>query len=357
MTRVAFVGSAIGSGGIERLGSAVMTTLGLDQCESLSPGTNRRHWVTSWPQHRRVIDRLKPEVVFTDRLYFAPYALALAAKSSPRPRLVLWLHGSEVASSRHSTAKHAVLSRFDSLICSSTFTRDSVAETAQGSALTKRLTVCNPGVDTRYWERRSAKDPGASNQTDGRLLVLSVGRLTANAVHKGMDRVVAAVGTLRNENVPIRLVVVGDGPHAAGFDRFACSALGSDYERQARVSDTELGAMYADAHVMALPSVPTKVGDRTFVEGFGLVFLEAAACGTQSIGGLRSGATDAIHEERSGQLVTGSVSSIVTALRRVVEGTTGSTPESCREWARDNQWESRLPQLQRAVLGQLEVGE
>jgi phosphatidylinositol alpha-1,6-mannosyltransferase len=57
-----------------------------------------------------------------------------------------------------------------------------------------------------------------------------------------------------------------------------------------KVSDDELRDAYAQAWVFALPV--RRVGDD--VEGFGLVYLEAAMAGLPSVGGRDSGAADAI---------------------------------------------------------------
>ena len=102
---------------------------------------------------------------------------------------------------------------------------------------------------------------------------------------------------------------------------------------------------------MALPSMPQTIGDRTFIEGFGLVFLEAAACGTPSIGGERSGGSDAISPGRSGEVVGGSVESIVAALERLLNGQTNASADSCRAWADMNRWVTRHAALEEALFG------
>ena len=349
MAGLAYVGDREGHGGIERVGRAVVELLGEHHhVDDFLPGVSRAAWVQQLPRAQRRLARLRPEVVFVDRIFFAPFALLAASFVRPRPRMVVWLHGSEVASPRQQRSKAAVLRRFDTLICSSRFTRDLVARTYAGARLERRLTVINPGVDAGYWAGLSASVD--RSEATG-LNVLAVGRLTANSVHKSVDRVADAVGRLRQSGHEVRLTVVGDGPDAAAFDAYAVPATHGAYRRHAAATDAELAAHYVRANVMALPSVPTNVGDRTFVEGFGLVFLEAAACGTPSIGGEQSGASDAISPGRSGELIEGSVESIVAALRRVLTGEAAASAESCRQWAEMNTWAMRRDALEGAFFG------
>jgi phosphatidylinositol alpha-1,6-mannosyltransferase len=348
MTRFVFVGDRDGTGGIERLGRAVATVLGEDQIEDMRPGTRRVAWPARLLRDRHRLAELRPEVVVADRAFFAPYALLASALVRPRPRLVLWLNGSEVASTHQRGRKAAVLRRFDALICISRYTRQLTEANFPDPRITSRLSVINPGVDAAYW-RGLAGEPVDRNS--GELHVLSVGRLTTNSQHKGVDRVAAAVGKLRGAGAAIRLTVVGDGPLAAEFDEYAQRATMGAYRRHARATDGELAAHYAGADVMALPSQPTIWRDRTFIEGFGLVFLEAAACGTASIGGEMSGAADAISPGRSGELVDGSVESIVAALERILAGQATWSAESCRAWADENQWAARREAIERVFVG------
>jgi phosphatidylinositol alpha-1,6-mannosyltransferase len=325
--------------------------LGEHRIDDLRPGTRRTAWAAQLLIHQRRLVRARPEVVFADRLYFAPYALLAAALVRPRPRMVLWLHGSEVSSRNQLRLKAPVLRRFDSLICSSRFTRQAAEDNFRDSRIASRLAVVNPGVDADYWRNLAA---GAERPDSSNLEVLAIGRLTANSTHKGIDRVAQAVGQLHQAGQPVRLTVVGDGPTAPALDGYAEHVTGGAYRRFAAATDGELAGHYVRASVMALPSIPSRVGDRTFVEGFGLVFLEAAACGTPSIGGEHSGGSDAISPGQSGELVDGSVDSIVAALERVLTGESTSSAQSCRAWADANRWETRRDALSAAIFGESE---
>jgi phosphatidylinositol alpha-1,6-mannosyltransferase len=69
------------------------------------------------------------------------------------------------------------------------------------------------------------------------------------------------------------------------------------------ISDDQLRDAYARAWCFALPTRRVGTGD---VEGFGIVYLEAAMAELPSVGGLNSGAEDAIADGKSGLLVDGS---------------------------------------------------
>lgn len=100
--------------------------------------------------------------------------------------------------------------------------------------------------------------------------VLCVGRLLA---HKKVDVVVGAVARLRDQGLPVRLLVIGQGPERERLQALA-EELGvpEQVEFRAPVEDRrELLGLIKSARVLAFPS------ER---EGFGMVALEALACGT-----------------------------------------------------------------------------
>jgi phosphatidylinositol alpha-1,6-mannosyltransferase len=82
------------------------------------------------------------------------------------------------------------------------------------------------------------------------------------------------------------------------------------------VQDDDVQKMYEAADIFLQPNRDID-GD---TEGFGIVFLEASACGTPVIGGTAGGTADAIAEGVSGYRVDGeSVDDIAGALRRLID--------------------------------------
>lgn len=154
-------------------------------------------------------------------------------------------------------------------------------------ARASNIYVAPPGVDL---DRFTPGDRAAAKRRFGFSddpLVVFVGRLQA---FKGTDIAVAALGHLKRLVPDARLAIVGgDSPRGSRGERvrlrLAARRLGvSDHLRfMEPVPHTELPELYRAADVVVVPSAS---------ESFGLVALEASACGTPvvatAVGGLRS---------------------------------------------------------------------
>lgn len=121
-------------------------------------------------------------------------------------------------------------------------------------------------------------------------IVLAVGRLVPR---KGFDVLIEAI-----KGMDARLVIIGDGPDHGRLEPLlhdTCCVLHD-------VSDDERDMWYAAADVFALP-VRDEKDD---VEGFGIVFLEAAMAGLSVVAGKVGGVGEAVVDGKTGVLVDGS---------------------------------------------------
>ena len=117
-------------------------------------------------------------------------------------------------------------------------------------------------------------------------------RLDRTHYFKGLHLLIDAVAQLPDA----ALVVGGDGEWRAQYEARARASLGARARFVGDVPDEALPAYYRAADVVALPSV-----DRT--EAFGLVLLEALACGTPVVASRLPGVRTLVDDGRTGYLV------------------------------------------------------
>jgi phosphatidylinositol alpha-1,6-mannosyltransferase len=129
----------------------------------------------------------------------------------------------------------------------------------------------------------------------GRQVLLTVGRLAAAERGKGHDRVLQALGELVTVNPDLVYLVVGEGDDRARLKNLAFELGIEDAVVFAgTVPPDQLADYYRLADVFVMPSTQ---------EGFGIVFLEAAASGLSVIGSNGDGSTDALADGALGRLI------------------------------------------------------
>jgi len=137
----------------------------------------------------------------------------------------------------------------------------------------------------------------AELDADTRPLVLSAGRLVSK---KGFDTALRALAQVQKQIPDVLLLVAGEGPERASLERLARSLnLEAHVRFLGTLSQEQLRRYYSAADVFLMAGRKTP-GD---VEGFGLVFLEANACGTPVVGARVGGVPDAIRDGETGLLV------------------------------------------------------
>lgn len=172
----------------------------------------------------------------------------------------------------------------DAVICASTFTRSSLA--AAGSVAPAH--VVGYGVDLDVFTARSAA-PAAKP--------LTVGFVGALSQRKGARYLLGALAALPKGAARLILYT------RAAIDRDLIRGFASvDVELRSGLSDTALAADIRRCDLVALPSI---------AEGFGLVILEAMACGVPVLCTTSTGGADFIRHRRNGLLIEpGSVAAI-----------------------------------------------
>lgn len=259
------------------------------------------------PALARRIDSLAKEIGAT--LIFLDPALPLGALG-PRLRAapyVVVLHGAEVTVPGRLPGSRALLRRvLDGAAGILAAGHYPAAEAARAAGRPLPGLTIPPGVDVDRF-RPAADDPAARALTRKRLglpetapLVVGVSRLVPR---KGFDVLIDAVARLHHSTAePVHLAIAGSGRDRERLARRAVRAgLGERFHLLGRVPDDDLAAVYATADVFAMCCRERWGGLEA--EGFGIVFLEAAASGVPAVAGRSGGAWEAVEDGETGFVV------------------------------------------------------
>jgi phosphatidylinositol alpha-1,6-mannosyltransferase len=161
-----------------------------------------------------------------------------------------------------------------------------------------RIVRINPGCDTHRFRPGLLPERRPEMMQSGPI-ILTVGNLVER---KGHDMVIRALSRIRTQFPRLQYVIVGDGPNRSTLQDLVSSlGLRDAVLFTGRVSDSELPEYYAVSDVVIMASRERM--DASDVEGFGITFLEAAACGKPAIAGRSGGTSDAVVNGVTGMLI------------------------------------------------------
>jgi phosphatidylinositol alpha-1,6-mannosyltransferase len=164
------------------------------------------------------------------------------------------------------------------------------------------VSVLTPGVDVdRFRPDLPTEDIRARFGLQDRPLVVCVSRLVTR---KGQDVLIRAMQTIRRRVPDAALLIVGGGPSETRLRRLAASAPPRSVYFAGQVPAEDLPRYYAVGDVFAMPCRNRSAGLE--VEGWGIVFVEAAACGRPVVVGDSGGARETLVDGETGFLVDGS---------------------------------------------------
>jgi phosphatidylinositol alpha-1,6-mannosyltransferase len=256
--------------------------------------------------------RLRPDVTLSAHILASPAAAVI--QRALGARTVQYFHANEIAGKPRLAAFAA--RRADVAVAVSSYTAELIAATG---VKTGQLQVIPPGVDLPIDPTPGRAEPmhegaertpeGAEGRSEGaertpqraqRPTLLTISRLRDS--YKGHDVLIRALALVRGAVPDVELVVIGDGPLRAELERLAGATGVSDAVRfLGTLPDEERDRWLRRADVFAMPSrLPS---DGLAGEGFGIVYLEAAAYGKPVVAGNVAGALDAVADGKTGLLV------------------------------------------------------
>ena len=250
--------------------------------------------------------------VFSGHLHMAPLAAAIARLLG----VPLWLqlHGVEAwepaGRSQRWAAQRATLVTAVSRYTRRRFLRFAAVDPSRVRVLPNTVGGgFTPGPKPDHLIRR--------HNLQGKKVLLTVGRLAGDEGRKGHDEVIRALPAVMATWPDLAYLIVGTGDDRARLTTLAGQlGVAGNVVFAGMVKPEELADYYRLADLFVMPSVQ---------EGFGIVFLEAAACGLKLIGGNRDGCTDALADGAIGIAIDPANSAEL--VRAINDGLAGRAPD------------------------------
>lgn len=244
---------------------------------------------------RRLVRRERPDLLYFDK----PWPLGMigiVARWLGLP-YVVHTYGNEVLEPRHalvSAIRRRVLRGAERVITISDFTRDVLVRLGVPSG---RIVLIRPKIDVAPFDVAVDVDAfKAAEGLEGKRVLLTVGRLVQR---KGIDRVIEALPEILRVYPGLVYVVLGLGPDIERLQALTSKHGVADHVRF--VGDRETAPFYHACDVFVM--ISRHIVEKGDVEGFGIVYLEANACGKPVVGGRSGGVPDAVVHGETGLLV------------------------------------------------------
>ena len=219
-------------------------------------------------------------------------------------RIVALTHGHEVWWAKvwpFSWAIRRIGSGVDHLTYLGSYTQSQISQSLSKRAQNAMVKIA-PGIDTEHFApQESASQLRAELGLTDKKVIVSVGRL----VHrKGQDTLVEALPAILSSVPDAHLIFVGEGPYKDYLVKRASELkVTQAITFIGRIQYAQLPRYICVGDIFAMPSRSRLAGLE--VEGLGIVYLEASACGLAVIGGKSGGAPDAVLEGETGFAVDG----------------------------------------------------
>jgi phosphatidylinositol alpha-1,6-mannosyltransferase len=254
---------------------------------------------------RRISNLVKAENIKTVA-FGAAAPLGLLAHSIKRAgvvRIVALTHGHEVWWARifpFNLLMRRIGTGVDSLTYLGEYTHQMISRALDQRAKLAMVKIA-PGIDTEHFRPRNSEGLRESLNLADKKVIVCVARL----VHrKGQDRLIEGMPKILSSIPNAHLLIVGEGPHRQKLvKRVNQLKINDDVTFVGRIGYEQLPEYICVGDLFAMPSRSRFLGLE--VEGLGISYLEASACGLPVIAGVSGGAPDAVDQGKSGVVVSG----------------------------------------------------
>ena len=243
-------------------------------------------------------------------------AIALICSKLLRIPCVIYAHGEEITTwQQHPNKRKAmrwVYQHCDTIIANSQFTQGELIKLGISS---RKIKLIHPGVDTHFFrsDLPCADLRQQLNLSSDDTLLLSVGRLSRR---KGFDTVIKSLALLNQQALPVHYALIGIGEDLAYLTALATEyGVASQVHFLGHVAPDDLPRWYNACALFVMPNREVN-GD---TEGFGMVYIEAAACGKTAISGQVGGPPNAVLDRITGLNIDGeNVEQLAVAINELV---------------------------------------
>ena len=258
------------------------------------------------------VSALVRERKITTVFFGAAAPLGLLSKGLRRAgvkEIVALTHGHEVWWSKvfpFTLAMKSISRQVNTLTYLGEFTRNAISKSVTKVAAQSMVKIA-PGIDTDHFSPQDARELRNELGLSEKKVIVSVGRL----VHrKGQDVLIEAMPAIIKDVPNAHLLMIGEGPYR-GYLENRVKALGIQESVTfiGRIHYVDLPRYLCAGDLFVMPSRSRLAGLE--VEGLGIVYLEASACGLPVIAGDSGGAPDAVLEGQTGLVVDGTQKSEV----------------------------------------------
>jgi phosphatidylinositol alpha-1,6-mannosyltransferase len=188
----------------------------------------------------------------------------------------------------------------DSLTYLGEFTQQAISKSLSKAAAQKMVKIA-PGIDVDHFSPQDSTQLRKELKIDDKRVIVSVGRL----VHrKGQDHLIQAMPEILKRVPDAHILMVGQGPYLSHLKKLVQELNLVDHVSFiGRIQYAQLPQYICAGDIFAMPSRSRFFGLE--VEGLGIVYLEASACGLPVIAGSSGGAPDAVLVGVTGMVVDG----------------------------------------------------
>lgn len=240
---------------------------------------------------------LKSNVVVLSHINLLPIA-KLIKLFKPKQRIIMFAHGIEVWDVLPKW-KTKFLQEKVQIWAVSNYTRDKMI--AQHQISPQQIKVLNNSLSPFIQLPQHFEKPEHLLEKyqigENAPVIFTLNRLSASEKYKGYDKVIMALGKLKQQNQAFIYLLAGkadDAEHLRLTKLIEDNNLVNEVKMIGYLSEEELTPHFLLSDLFIMPSKG---------EGFGIVFIEAAAHGCKVIGGNIDGSTDALLNGQLGQLI------------------------------------------------------